>query len=85
MASIWGVMTIMPLVNTLTALPISFGGVGVRETLFQQLLGNSSGIAPSVAAAGASLGFVLQASWGIFGALAYLVSRRFRALSLDCA
>ena len=31
-------LSIMPLVNTITGIPISFGGVGVRETLFQTLL-----------------------------------------------
>ena len=31
-------LSIMPIVNTLTALPISFAGIGVRESLFQVLL-----------------------------------------------
>jgi hypothetical protein len=68
------VLTIMPLVNTITALPISFGGVGVRETLFQELLGNLAHVPPAIAAVTASLGFVIQASWGLLGAAIYLVS-----------
>jgi len=67
-------LSIMPLVNTVTALPISFGGVGVRETLFQQLLGNLAHVPPAIAAVTASLGFVIQASWGLLGAAIYLVS-----------
>ena len=70
------VLSIMPLVNTVTSLPISFGGVGVRETLFQQLLGNLGNIPAPVAALSASLGFAVQASWGLLGATAYLLSRK---------
>lgn len=48
--SITDVLSIMPLANTVTALPISFGGVGVRETLFQELLGNLAHVPPAIAA-----------------------------------
>ena len=68
------ILSIMPLVNTVTALPISFGGVGVRETLFQELLGNLAHVPPAISAITASLGFVIQASWGLLGAAVYLVS-----------
>ncbi len=67
--SMTDVLSIMPLVNTVTALPISLGGVGVRETLFQELLGNLAHVP-------ASLGFVIQASWGLIGAATYLLSRK---------
>ena len=69
-------LSIMPLVNTVTALPISFGGVGVRETLFQELLGNLAHVPPAIAAVSASLGFFIQASWGLLGAALFLVSRK---------
>ena len=72
--SVTDILSIMPLVNTVTALPISFGGVGVRETLFQELLGNLAHVPPAIAAVSASLGFVIQASWGLLGAAVYLVS-----------
>ena len=72
--SVIDIFSIMPLVNTVTALPISFGGVGVRETLFQELLGNLAHVPPAIAAVTASLGFVIQASWGLLGAAIYLVS-----------
>ena len=70
------VLSIMPLVNTVTSLPISFGGVGVRETLFQQLLGSLGNVPAPIAALSASLGFAVQASWGLLGATIYLVSRK---------
>jgi hypothetical protein len=63
---------LMPLVNTITGLPVSLGGLGVRETLFQKLLGDLAGVAPAPAALGASLGYAVQASWGLLGGVAYL-------------
>jgi hypothetical protein len=69
-------MAIMPLVNTITSLPISLGGVGVRETLFQELLGNLAHVPAAIAAFSASLGFAVQASWGLCGAAAYLLLRQ---------
>jgi glycosyltransferase 2 family protein len=66
----------MPLVNTVTALPVSFGGVGVRETLFQELLGNLAHVPSPIAAVSASLGFVIQASWGLLGAAVFLLSQK---------
>ena len=41
-------LSIMPLVNTITGVPISFGGVGVRETLFQTLLGQLTHVPPAL-------------------------------------
>ncbi len=69
-------LSIMPLVNTITSLPISFGGAGVREALFQQLLGNLAHVPKAIAAFSASLGFAIQASWGLLGAAVYLLSRK---------
>jgi hypothetical protein len=66
-------MSIMPLVNSITGVPISFGGVGLRETLFQKLLGDLAGMPLAPAALAASLGFAIQASWGILGGLAYVL------------
>ena len=68
-------LSIMPLVNTITALPISFGGVGVRETLFQELLSNLAHLPPAIGALAASLGFAIQATWGLVGAAIYLLWR----------
>lgn len=79
MPSLADILSIMPLVNTMTAVPISFGGVGVRETLFQQLLGNLAHVPPAIAALAASLGFAIQASWSLLGAGAFLLSRKLSA------
>ena len=74
--SVTDILSIMPLVNTVTALPISFGGVGVRETLFQELLGNLAHVPPAIAAISASLGFLIQASWGFLGAVVFLAAKK---------
>lgn len=66
-------VSIMPLVNTITGLPISFGGVGLRETLFQKLLGHLAGVPTAVGALAASLGYAIQVSWGLIGGASYLL------------
>jgi hypothetical protein len=76
MASVTDVVSIMPLVNTITGVPVSFGGVGVRETLFQTLFGKLADVPPALAALSASLGYLIQASWGVVGGLAYLLMFR---------
>jgi uncharacterized protein (TIRG00374 family) len=75
-ASLADVLSIMPLVDTIISVPISLGGVGVRETLFQELLGNLAHLPPALAAFTASLGFAIQACWGLVGAAIFLLSQR---------
>ena len=72
-ARVVDVLSIMPLVNTITGVPISFGGVGVRETLFQTLFGKLANVPVALAALSASLGYLIQASWGVIGGTAYLM------------
>jgi uncharacterized protein (TIRG00374 family) len=61
--------TVMPLVDTLTMLPVTLFGIGLRETLFEMLLGGLFGI-PAGAATLASLGgFALQAAVALAGGL----------------
>jgi uncharacterized membrane protein YbhN (UPF0104 family) len=73
---IWDVFSIMPIVNTLTALPISLAGIGIRETLFQVLLKDLCGIHAGVGAAIGSLGFAMRAVWGLPGGVLLM---RYRA------
>jgi hypothetical protein len=74
----WDIFSIMPIVNTLTALPISFAGIGIRESLFQVLLSDLCGVPGGVAAAIGSVGFAMRAVWGIPGGFLLL---RYRASS----
>jgi len=66
------VFSIMPIVNTLTALPISFAGIGIRESLFQVLLKDLCGFAAGLGAAIGSLGFAMRAVWGLPGGVLLL-------------
>lgn len=75
-ASLADILSIMPLVDTIVSVPISLGGVGVRETLFQELLGNLSHVPPALAAFTGSLGFMNQAAWGLVGAVIFLLSQK---------
>lgn len=60
---------IMPLVDTLTMLPVTLYGLGLRETLFEHLLGGLFGIAPAAATLAALGGFLLQACIALLGGL----------------
>lgn len=66
---------IMPIVNTITALPISLGGIGVREGLFQIFLGHLCGVGSAVAVMISSVGYLLTLAWGLVGGVVYLLYR----------
>ncbi|MEO8205410.1 MAG: flippase-like domain-containing protein [Chthoniobacterales bacterium] len=59
---------IMPAVDIITALPISLGGLGVREQLFETLLGQLCGTATATALLISLGGFLLNAVWSLLGA-----------------
>ena len=63
------IFSVMPVVDTLVAIPITLFGIGLRETLFQELLGTIYSV-PGGAAALISLGgFGLQATVSLLGGL----------------
>jgi len=70
--SLGEMFSIMPIVNTLTALPISFAGIGVRESLFQVLLHRSVSRAGSCGVLIGALGFAIRLLWGLPGGAAFL-------------
>lgn len=67
------ILAIMPIVNTLVALPVSISGIGVREVVFQTLLGELLGVEAGVAVLIASTGFLVYAFWGLVGGLFFLL------------
>lgn len=73
--SFFDLCTIMPIVNVLTAMPISIGGLGVRENLFYVFLSNLCGVEQAVAQVASLVGYSLTLSWGLFGGLLYLFYR----------
>lgn len=67
--------SIMPIVDTITCVPISLGGLGVRENLFQIFLGDLCGVSQAVAALMATTGYSLVLAWGLLGGVLYLFYR----------
>ncbi|HEY5751834.1 MAG TPA: lysylphosphatidylglycerol synthase transmembrane domain-containing protein [Chthoniobacterales bacterium] len=62
-------MALMPAVDIISALPVSLGGFGVRETTLVTLLGDLCGVAQAQATAVGLGGALLNMAWGIGGAL----------------
>jgi uncharacterized membrane protein YbhN (UPF0104 family) len=66
---------VMPIINTIAAVPISVGGTGVREGLFQKLLGALCGVKDTDAWAISLTGFAMVLFWGLVGGIIYLFYR----------
>jgi uncharacterized protein (TIRG00374 family) len=63
------VFAFMPAVDVISALPISLGGIGVREKLFVVLLGELFGVPGSTAVWVSITGFLTTLFWGMLGLL----------------
>jgi uncharacterized membrane protein YbhN (UPF0104 family) len=68
----WG---IMPIVNTITAVPISIGGTGIREGLFIKLLGGLCQIPEATAVTISLTGYAVLIFWSLIGGVIYLFYR----------
>ena len=68
----WG---IMPIVNTITSVPISIGGTGIREGLFVKLLGGLCQISEPTAMTISLTGTFLLILWSLVGGIVYLFYR----------
>ena len=66
---------LMPIVNTIVSLPISVSGVGVREKLFEELLGGLCGVPPSLAVLISVIGFSIGIFYCLLGGVVYLLFR----------
>jgi uncharacterized membrane protein YbhN (UPF0104 family) len=71
----WGFVSVMPIITTLTALPISVGGTGPREGMFQALLSGLYGLNEGQSVAISLTGFVLVLFWGLVGGIVYACYR----------
>lgn len=63
------ILTVMPVIDTLIVLPVTLFGIGLRETLFQHLLGNMFRITAAGAAMTSLGGFCIQAAVALLGGL----------------
>jgi uncharacterized protein (TIRG00374 family) len=74
--SFWDMAVILPIVNTIIALPISVSGVGVRENLYVTLLGQLCQIGKAQAVTISLVGFFASVIfYGLLGGVFYLFYR----------
>lgn len=67
--------SIMPIERTISSLPISFAGVGVREHILQVMLGSLCGVPAAVAVLIGSMSFLVMLACSAPGGLVYLFYR----------
>jgi uncharacterized membrane protein YbhN (UPF0104 family) len=73
--SLRNIFTVMPVVNTITALPLSINGMGLREGVFEELLGGLYSVPTEIAVLVSLSGFMVIAVGSAVGGLAYLTYR----------
>ncbi|MFD2256831.1 YbhN family protein [Luteolibacter algae] len=71
------IMSVMPIVDVVSALPISISGLGVRERTFDFLVGKLTGIPTAAAVAASLIGFLFTVFWGIVGGLVIIMAGSF--------
>lgn len=67
--------TVLPVILTISALPISVAGLGVREQLFKVCLGALFGVPEGIAVLIGFSGFLLSVIWGAVGGVLYIFYR----------
>jgi len=72
------IMSVMPVVDVVSSLPISISGLGVRERTFDFLISQLTGIPPAAAVAASLIGFLFNLFWGLVGGIAIITARHHR-------
>ena len=80
--NVLSIYCVMPIVATVTALPISIGGAGLREGLFIQILGALYSTPESIATLVSLSGFMMQVFWSLIGGVIYLGYRASQTMPL---
>jgi uncharacterized membrane protein YbhN (UPF0104 family) len=65
----------LPIINSVTAIPISISGFGVRELMYAEMFGEV-GVAASAAIAMSLIGYLAQLFWSVVGSGFYLTHRK---------
>jgi uncharacterized membrane protein YbhN (UPF0104 family) len=68
-------ISVIPIVTTISSLPISLSGIGVREGLFALMLNSIYGTPKELATLISLTGFSLAVLWGLLGGIVYLTYR----------
>lgn len=69
------VLVTMPVVDMISALPLSIAGLGAREKAAQPLMGDLTGMEPEVVVAAMLIGFACNLVWALVGGLLFLRPR----------
>lgn len=69
--SLGEVFAFMPMVEAIIGLPITFGGIGMREHLFSLILGELGAVPFTQAVAVSITGYLLLSLWGLAGAFVF--------------
>lgn len=69
------VISAMPVIDAISGMPVSIGGVGVREKLFEVLMHDLAGVPAETAVAASLAGFAGNVFWALLGALFFLKKR----------
>jgi uncharacterized membrane protein YbhN (UPF0104 family) len=64
--------SVMPLIDTITMLPVTISGLGLREMAFQILLPPLCGVGTPVSVIISLVGFLVGSSWALVGAPVFL-------------
>jgi uncharacterized protein (TIRG00374 family) len=65
----------LPIINSVTAIPISISGFGVRELMYAEMF-SQVGVLASVAVAMSLIGYLASLIWSLIGAVFYLTHRK---------
>jgi hypothetical protein len=63
-------LAVLPVVDVVTMMPVSVSGLGVRETVLEELLGQVAGVPGDAAVAVSLVGFGFTLFWVVAGGLA---------------
>ena len=67
--------SVIPIVNTISALPISLAGIGVREKLFSSMLHSLYGTPEDLGVLISITGFVIMVCWSLIGGVVSMLYR----------
>lgn len=67
--------SVIPVVNTISALPISLAGIGVREKLFSSMLHSLYGTPEDLGVLISITGFAIIVTWGLLGGVVSMLYR----------
>lgn len=67
--------SVMPVVDALSAIPVTVSGIGIREKLFEVLLADLANIPGAMAVSVSLTGFLINVAWSLIGAVLFLRHR----------